>query len=80
MKCILPVICHFKITQHCADNIKFDASLMKVKTKKKKKLKFKYSDTENEERSTTFPVHAKKLHVGNRGITPHSLKIKSGQR
>jgi hypothetical protein len=52
---------------------------MRTRTEKKK-LKFKYSDTENEERCTIFPVHVMKLHLGNRGVTPHSLKIKSGQR
>jgi len=52
---------------------------MNAKTDRKK-LKFKYLDSENEERCTIFPMHAMKLHLGNRGITPHILQLKSGWR
>jgi hypothetical protein len=38
---------------------------MNAKTDRKK-LKFKYLDSGNEERCTIFPVHAMKLHRGNR--------------
>lgn len=44
------------------------------------KLEIKYLDSEIEERCTIFPLHAMKLHRGNRGIAPHILQLQSSQK